>query len=363
MKRVRIPLRKRSYDIRVGSGLLVSCGRHIRRLGVGRDAVVITNRRLLRLYGKSLKSTLERSGFSVLFETVPDSEKAKSIKTASRLLNRIARHDVRRRIFLIALGGGVVGDLTGFVASIYKRGIPYIQVPTTLLAQVDSAIGGKAAIDMDVAKNIAGSFYQPMLVISDTSVLRTLPARQIRNGMAEIIKYGVIKDAGLFAFLESWRGDITKLGPRRLEEIIARASRIKAGLVARDEFDRKGIRAALNYGHTIGHAVETACGYSSRYNHGEAVAIGMVAAARISEALRIIKGGDVIRIESLIKKSGLPTTARGVDPDAVYRAHLHDKKFIRGANRFVLPAGIGRVRIVEAVPEDVVRRAVKSVIA
>ena len=202
MKKVRVTLKGRPYDILIGPGLFGKSGQLLKRLGLGKDAVIVTNRRLMGLYGEKLCGVLKRSRFSVAVEIVPDSEKAKSSEVAASLLNKIAGHDKYRGIFLIALGGGVVGDLTGFVASIYKRGIPYVQIPTTLLAQVDSAIGGKTAIDLSVAKNLAGAFYQPKVVISDVSLLRSLPKRQLTSGMAEIIKYGVIKDNTLFGYIE-----------------------------------------------------------------------------------------------------------------------------------------------------------------
>ncbi len=362
MKTIRVALRSRSYDICIGSGLLKTCGAALKKLRIGTDAVVITNRRLWGLYGKRLQATLRRNGFSVRFEIVPDSEKAKSVRIAAKLLTALAEYDVRRRVFIIALGGGVVGDLAGFVAATYKRGIPYVQIPTTLLAQVDSAIGGKVAIDLAVAKNLAGAFYQPRIVISDISLVKTLPPRQVRSGIAEIIKYGVIKDPKLFRFLETGYREVLKLDTGTLEYVIAASSRIKAAVVAKDEFDRTGARAILNYGHTIGHAIEAASGYSDRFSHGEAVAIGMAAASRISASLGIFKEADADRIEALLKKTGLPVKAEGLKPAAVYGSHLHDKKFIRGTNRFVLPVKIGSVRVVEGVPERIVKSVIRDLV-
>ncbi|MCM8790286.1 MAG: 3-dehydroquinate synthase [Candidatus Omnitrophica bacterium] len=360
MKKVRVSLGERSYDILIGSGLLRNCGAFLKRLDLGKDTIVVTNSRLLRLYGKTISRSLLNSGFSVHFETVPDSEKAKSAEVAIRLLSRIAKYDVRRRIFIIAFGGGVVGDLAGFVAAIYKRGVPYVQMPTTLLSQVDSAIGGKTAIDLKVAKNLVGAFYQPKVVISDISILKTLPQRQLKNGMAEIIKYGVIKDRGLFSFLQNHLERHGQLSPSALEYMITKASRIKASLVSKDEFDKKGIRAILNYGHTIGHAIEAACGYSKRYNHGEAVAIGMVAASRLSVSLGIMDRHDAQKIESLIRKAGLPVSISGLSFRSVYRAIAHDKKFIHATNRFILPVRIGSAKVVEGVPERLIKTILKA---
>ena len=355
----KVHLRDRSYDIVIGDGLLKKVGGILKKLDIGQDAVVITNERLLRLYRRPLEKSLTEGNFTVHFETVPDSEKAKSAAIATRLIDRISKRDKRKSIFIIAFGGGVVGDLAGFVAAVYKRGIPYIQIPTTLLAQVDSAIGGKVAIDLSVAKNMVGAFYQPKTVISDVSVLKSLSTAQLRNGLAEIIKYGIIEDAGLFSFLEANYTKILKRDRNTLEHIIKRSARIKANFVERDELDKKGVRAMLNYGHTIGHAIEAACGYSSRYNHGEAIAIGMIVAARISQQLGLMHKGPADRIERLIKSAGLPTKIEGLRFEDIYESHLHDKKFSRNKNMFVLPTRIGKARVVEGVSDSVIRSVLK----
>ena len=363
MKRLKVRLKGRSYNILVGPKLFQKSGRLLQGLGLGRDAVIVTNRRLYGLYGKSLGAILKRSGFTSAFQIVPDSERAKSSKEATAVLNKIAAYDKYRTIFLIALGGGVIGDLTGFIASIYKRGVPYVQIPTTLLAQVDSSIGGKTAIDLPAAKNLAGAFYQPKIVISDVSILKSLPARQLKSGMAEIIKYGVIKDRELFGYLETNYPGILKGDGRLLEHVISRSSGIKAGVVAKDEFDDKGLRVILNYGHTAGHAIEAASSYSGKYDHGQSVAIGMAIAADIALKLKLIAAKDAQRITSLIKRCGLPVDVKGLSFSKIYGALGHDKKFIRGKNRFVLPAGIGKVRIVEDIPERIIREAITGHLA
>ncbi|MCX5667843.1 MAG: 3-dehydroquinate synthase, partial [Candidatus Omnitrophica bacterium] len=285
MRCVKVNLKDRSYNILIGDGLLSKSGAIIKKLKIGRDAVVITNKSLRHAYGKTLKHSLNRSGISVKFELVPDSEKAKSSHTLLKVLDHIAAYDRNRSVFIIALGGGVAGDLAGFAAAVYKRGIPYVQIPTTLLAQVDSSVGGKAAIDLPAGKNLAGAFYQPKVVISDINVLMSLPQRQVRNGLAEIIKYGVIKDRELFVYLEKNYRKAALLDKKTLSTLITRSVRIKARIVADDELDRKGKRMVLNYGHTIGHAIEAASSYSNRYNHGEAIAIGMCVAADIASKL------------------------------------------------------------------------------
>ena len=363
MNRVKVSLGDRSYDILIGEGLLSKSGPILKRLAIGKDAVLITNKAVERLYGKILKNSLNRSGISVKFELVPESEKAKSSSILIRVLNHIAARDKNKSIFIIALGGGVIGDLAGFAASIYKRGIPYVQIPTTLLAQVDSSVGGKVAIDLPSAKNLAGAFYQPKIVISDINVLLSLSPRQARNGLAEIIKYGVVKDKALFEYLESNYKKAVALDKKVLGNIIPRCIRIKARLIEEDEFDRKNKRIILNYGHTIGHAIEASSSYSNRYNHGEAIAIGMCIAADMAYGLKLLKKDAAKRIEYLIAKCGLPTGIRGLKLRKIYETHLHDKKFAQNKNRFVLPLGAGRVRVVENIPDRLIIESVKKRLA
>ena len=362
MKKVRVSLVNRSYDILIGRGILASCGKAFKKLDIGRDAVVITNKRLAGLYGKKLRKSLEDSGFSVYIETVPDSEKAKSIAVATRILHKLSAYDINRKIFIIAFGGGVIGDLAGFVASIYKRGIPYVQIPTTLLGQVDSAIGGKVAVDLPVAKNLVGAFHQPKAVLSDVSLISSLPLRQIRSGLAEVIKYGVISDQRLFGFLETNIRKLLRGDAGALEFVVSRCAGIKARVVAKDEFDVKGSRAILNYGHTIGHAIEAASSYSGRYNHGEAIALGILAANSIATDLCLLNVREAHRVEALIRKAGLPATVRGLPISSIYVSHLHDKKFTGSTNRFVLPARIGAVRTVKNVPDRAIRNALKELV-
>lgn len=362
MKKIRLSLKDRSYDIVVGSSLLGRSGPILKRLGLGRDAVIISNKAVSSLYQKRLERSLAAAGLNMHVELVPDSERAKSLAILSNLLGRIGRYDRNRSVFIIAFGGGVIGDIAGFTAAIYKRGVPYVQIPTTLLAQVDSAIGGKTAVDLPVAKNLIGAFYQPRIVLSDISLTASLPARQLRNGLAEIIKYGVIKDARLFEYLEKNRAAILKYERPAIEHIVLRSSSIKAKIVEEDELDKKGIRAILNYGHTIGHAIEAAAGYSNKYNHGEAVGIGMVAAARIALKLGMTKTDTVIRITEQLESYGLPLAARGLSAQAIYNSLLHDKKFMHGKNRFILPVRIGSVRVAEDVPDRLVKDAIREAV-
>ncbi len=360
MKKIRVSLGDRSYDILIGHGLLKDAGPVSRRLDIGRDAVIITNKTLASLYKRPLERSFAKAGITSRFELVPDSEKAKSLNILTGLLQRIASYDKNRSIFIVAFGGGVIGDLAGFAAAIYKRGIPYIQIPTTLLAQVDSSIGGKTAVDLPVAKNLIGAFYQPKAVISDISLTLSLSGRQIRNGLAEIIKYGVIKDAHLFKYLEKNYKKILARDRAALEYAVSRSSSIKAKTVETDEFDNKGRRVILNFGHTIGHAIEAASGYAGKYNHGEAIAIGMIAASRISLKLGIAKDREMARIKGLISACGLAVSAKGINFSKVYNSHLHDKKFTRRMNRFVLPVKIGYVKTVVGVPEGMVKEAIRE---
>lgn len=360
MKKIRVNLGERSYDIVVGYNCLSSLGRVIKKLDIGRDALVVTNLTIFRLYGKKLKDSLERAGLSVRFEKVPDGEKAKSQRQFINLAERIASFDKKKGVFIVAFGGGVIGDLAGFIAAVYKRGIPYIQVPTTLLAQVDSAIGGKVAIDLSWGKNLIGAFYQPRLVFSDVALLNSLSLRQIRSGLAEIVKYGVIKDPRLFCYLEDNYSCLLKRNKSDLTEVILRSARIKARVIEKDERDTKARRIILNFGHTIGHAMETAAGYSRLISHGEAVAIGMLIASEIARELEMIAGSSLQRIERLLQKFGLPTKTNRLYLSRILAAADHDKKIIRGKNRFVLPTRIGQVKAMQDVPLSLISGAIKK---
>jgi 3-dehydroquinate synthase len=343
----------------VGSNIIRLLPKFITKLNIGCDAYIITNAVIKNKYGSALNRILRQAGFNPRFKTIPDTEKSKSIETATLVIKDIARYDKRRRIFIIAFGGGVIGDLSGFIASVYKRGIPYIQIPTTLLAQVDSSIGGKTAVDLPQAKNLLGAFYQPKLVLTEVKLLKTLSQRQIRAGLAEVIKYGIIKDRQLFSFLEKRYQDILELKTPALEYIVTHSSRIKADTVAKDEREEKGIRTILNFGHTIGHAIEAASNYKG-YNHGEALALGMLVASDISKSLNLISNTVYSRIENLIKVVGLPLRIGEVSLDSIINAHYRDKKFIGKENRFVLTRGIGRTKILTNIPIRIIKEAVKK---
>jgi len=359
MRTVKVKLGRRSYDIIIGRNIISLLPRYIKRLNIGNNAYIITNPYVRNKYSLNLIKALNKAGISFKIKTIPDTEKSKSIATLSKVINDLARFDLKKSTFIIALGGGVVGDLSGLIASIYKRGIPYIQIPTTLLAQVDSAIGGKTAVDLREGKNLVGAFYQPSLVFSDVGLLKSLDARQLRTGLAEIIKYGIIKGAQLFAYLEKEYKNIIGLKNSRLEYIVYSSSKIKADIVGRDEREAKGIRTDLNFGHTAGHAIEAASGFN-KYTHGEAVALGMLIASEISRKLGLINSSLNARIEGLIKKTGLPVTIGRVSLREIMKAIYRDKKFRGEKTRLVLIAGLGKVRIVEGVPLKIVKESINS---
>lgn len=360
MKIIRVNLKERSYQIVIGNKSLPDLARFIQRLKIGDCAYIITNAWLKNKYGKILSGSLVRERISFKFRVIADTEKSKSIILASSIIQDLVNFDKKKRVFLIALGGGVVGDLTGFIASIYKRGVPYVQIPTTLLAQVDSSIGGKTAVDTQEAKNIIGAFYQPRLVFSDVSLLSSLALRQLRAGLAEVIKYALIKDPQLFTYLEKNYHKVLAKESKSLEFIVGRCSLIKAKIVENDEKERKGLRTILNFGHTLGHAIEAASKYN-KYNHGESVALGMLIATDISLKLNLLKEACILRrLEDLIFKVGLPHKIKGIDFKGIINAHYHDKKFIGVKNKLVLIDGLGKVKVKTGVPLKVIKEAVKK---
>lgn len=360
MRNIKLDLGARSYNIIVGFGILPKLGGVIKKLNIGTDAYIITNALIRRKYGAKLEDSLRRWGFSVRFKVVADTEKSKSIETAAGVIRDLALYDKKRRIFIIAFGGGVVGDLGGFVASIYKRGIPYVQVPTTLLAQVDSAIGGKTAVDLAEGKNLVGAIYQPRLVFSDCKFLSTLSPRQMRSGLAEVIKYAIIRDKSLFDYLLTHAKDVLACKRSALERIVLSCSSIKAKIVEQDEKEERGIRTILNFGHTAGHAIEAAAGFT-KYTHGEAIALGMLVACEISKALKLIDDPLAGKIRQLIGKAGLPIKVRAVKLDRIIGAHYRDKKFIGSRNRFVLISAIGRAKVVTNIPLGVITDSLKKI--
>jgi 3-dehydroquinate synthase len=361
MRVVEVPLGDRSYSILIGAGLLGELGTRCLDLKLGRRCAIISDEQVAPKYGARARLALSAAGFDSVLVTVPAGETAKSLTTVGRCYDQLSRHRLERQSFIVALGGGVVGDLAGFVAATYLRGIPFVQVPTTLLAQVDSSVGGKVGVNLKAGKNLVGAFYQPRLVLCDLATLNTLPRRELRAGLAEVIKYGIIYDAPLFARLERLLSGLLALEPKALAAVIARCCQIKAEVVGQDEMEI-GLRAILNFGHTIGHAIEAISGYGA-YLHGEAIAIGMVAAARLSAELTGLSEPQVRRIAALLSRAGLPTTIR---LDARQQTRLKeamklDKKVSAGEVKFVLARRIGEVTPGHLVSADLIARVLAQI--
>ncbi|MDP1809054.1 MAG: 3-dehydroquinate synthase [Actinomycetota bacterium] len=394
--KVRVELGARSYDILIGPGLLAKVGDLTASvLPATQGAVIITNPAIARLYGGTVERGLRSAGFKVTTLEAPAGERAKSLAAANKIYGRLLELGADRQTVILALGGGVIGDLAGFIAATYMRGVPYIQLPTTLLAQVDSSIGGKTAVDHALAKNTIGAFYQPKSVIIDPLVLETLPPRELRTGLSEVIKYALISGEPLLSRVrellsldlgghnertrpkapdarltkpearERIHDYVTEPKARKTQQtgfsgallagIIADCCRYKAEVVAGDERDL-GRRAVLNYGHTIGHAIEVAAGYR-RYNHGEAVAVGMIGAARIAQAKGWLKPADVRLHQELIRAAGLPSTTVKVAAAEIYKHLKHDKKREQGSDRLVLLKGLGRP-VVAPVEPNLIKKTI-----
>ncbi len=338
MQTLTVDLGKRSYPIHIGPDLLAQPHLIAEHLPQPRVAV-ITNTTVAPLYLDGLVNGLAKVGVSALPVVLPDGEQYKNWETLNTLFDALLTHRCERKTTLIALGGGVIGDLTGFAAASYLRGVPFIQVPTTLLAQVDSSVGGKTGINHPLGKNMIGAFYQPQLVLADTSTLRTLPARELSAGLAEVIKYGLIYDAAFFSWLEANMDNLRALDETCIAHAIYRACEIKAEVVAQDERET-GLRALLNLGHTFGHAIESGMGYGN-WLHGEAVAAGTVLAADLSRRLGLLTASEVERIRTLYRWAGLPDTAPDLGAESYKRYMGLDKKVEGGRIRFVLMRGIG----------------------
>jgi len=363
---VRLSDRERSYPVKIGEGLLATAASHIKAAAPAhRRALIVTQKAIAKLHLEGFVRSLAKENIEAIPFYTPEgksSEAAKSQAVFLKLIRQIACLDGENRVpILIALGGGVIGDLTGFAAAVYRRGIPYIQVPTTLTAQTDSAIGGKTAIDLPEGKNLLGCVYQPRLVLADTSLLSTLPERFWSDGFAEIIKYGVIDDPRLFEELERKGRDAIRNNKRLLAEVIARCVRIKARCVEEDEFDKKGKRIILNFGHTAGHGIEAASQFSNNYTHGEAVGVGMLVACDLGVHTGVLKDPALTsRIEKLLIKFGLPVFFKGIQLSAVIKAMGYDKKGTGDKNRFVLPVSLGRVRVYEGVPASAIESSLEK---
>ncbi|MBI3415465.1 MAG: 3-dehydroquinate synthase [Verrucomicrobia bacterium] len=343
MRNVKVQLGGRSYSIVIGNQLLPRLGAECRRLELGRRCAIISDRNVAPRFSPLALRSLRDAGFEPELLTVPAGETAKSLRTVQHCYDQFAAHRLERKSFVVALGGGVVGDLAGFVAATYLRSIPFVQVPTTLLAQVDSSVGGKVGVNLAAGKNLVGAFYQPRLVLCDLATLATLPPREFRAGLAEVIKYGIIYDASFFRRLEKDLPKLIQRDPTTLGAVVARCCAIKAEVVGQDETE-SGLRAILNFGHTIGHALEAISGYG-KYLHGEAISIGQIAAAKISAKLSGLSANEVGRIENLFRRAGLPTSVRlsPAQREKLFAAMQLDKKVSGGEIKFVLAKKIGHV--------------------
>jgi len=357
MRTVSVRLEATSYDIHVGPGLLRRVGDWLMELGFRDRVVIVTDSVVRELYGSTLGQNLSEAGFTVSVMNGPESEEQKSLETAGTLYEELTEFHAERGTPVLALGGGVIGDLTGFVAATYMRGVPLVHLPTTLLAQADSSLGGKTGVDHGRLKNKIGAFYQPRMTVSDTATLKSLPRRQFSDGLAEVIKHAAIRDEGFFGYLESKLEQVFAHDDDVLEEVVAHSAAIKAEVVEKDERDL-GLRNILNFGHTIGHAIESVSGF--RLDHGQAVAIGMLAAARISSRMGFLDAAAISRLARLMERAGLQTRMPGLDTEEIMTVMQHDKKNIGGRIRFVLLRTIGQAFVTDEVNPALVEEVLAS---
>jgi 3-dehydroquinate synthase len=358
---ITVELPQQAYEIAIAPGGLAHLGNWMQPLGVGQKVLLVSNPMIFRQYGEAAIAALTSAGFEVVLCTLPAGERYKTLASIQKIYDIALENRLERSSTIVALGGGVIGDMSGFAAATWLRGIHFVQVPTSLLAMVDAAIGGKTGVNHPQGKNLIGAFHQPRLVLIDPQVLSTLPPREFRAGMAEVIKYGVIRDADLFAQLEAAQrlDQQQHLSEELLQIILTRSCQAKADVVGQDEKEA-GLRATLNYGHTIGHAVESLTGYRV-VNHGEAVAIGMVAAGAIAVELNGWTQAESDRQRALIEKAGLPTQLpSGINIEAILATLQTDKKVQAGRVRFILPQRIGEVEVTDQVPADVIRQVLQQ---
>ena len=358
---IRVDVPQQSYDIVIATDSLDDLGVWMSRLKLGKKVLVVSNPVIFRKYGERAIAGLKLVGYEVSNCILPAGERYKTLKSLQKIYDVALQHRLERSSTMVALGGGVIGDMTGFAAATWLRGINFVQVPTTLLSMVDAAIGGKTGVNHPQGKNLIGAFHQPRLVLIDPEVLKTLPVREFRAGMAEVIKYGIIWDAELFEQMERspHLDSLRSLDAGLLQEILTRSCQAKADVVSKDEKEA-GLRAILNYGHTIGHAVESLTGYRV-VKHGESVAIGMVVAGQIAVNLEMWDKTDAERQDALIQKAGLPTQLPpGLDIEAIIDTLQTDKKVKAGKVRFVLPTQIGVAIVTDQVPSDVIGQVLKQ---
>jgi 3-dehydroquinate synthase len=361
MQSLRVHLAERSYDILVTRNDLAGVGAFARQRCPGKNAFLVADEKVAG-HGSMVRQSLETAGFQVTPAWRPPGEGQKSLNVAAELYDRLIDMPADRRTLVVAVGGGVIGDLAGFVAATYARGLPLLMVPTTLLAMVDSSVGGKVAVNHARAKNMIGVFHQPIGVWIDSATLDTLADREYRSGLAEVVKYGVILDADLFRFLEHNVSAILQREPAAVEHIILTSCRLKAEVVAKDEREETGLRAVLNYGHTFAHAFETAGGYGG-WLHGEAVSAGMVCASRLAQLRGLIPAELTERQIRLLEAFSVPTAPRAWDVEALLATMRADKKAVAGRMRFILPRSLGEVALFDDVPEEEVRLVLQEAMA
>ena len=354
MQTVTVNLGQRSYPIELGEGVLSRLGELMKAQGIGGSVGIVSNASVAGLYAEEVRESLRDAGYESALVLIPEGEAHKDTASLGLIYDALVEHRFDRSAALIALGGGVIGDITGFAAATFLRGIGYVQVPTTLLAQVDASVGGKTAVNHHQGKNLIGAFHQPRLVVIDMKTLRTLPEREFAAGMAEVIKHGIIQDAGYFGFLEEEMDSLMRLDAGAVETAVAGSCRIKAAVVEQDEREDDH-RAILNFGHTIGHALESFTGYE-RFLHGEAVAIGMIQAAALSAGQGLLSAAELGRIEALVRRAGLPwRIPEDIALDDLVAGMALDKKSHAGKIKFVLCEGIGRTRFQWFSADEIVR--------
>jgi 3-dehydroquinate synthase len=359
VRHITVHLGARSYAVQVGAGRLDAVGPECARLRLGRRAAVVTQA-AVRPHAERVLASLRRVGFEPVLLEVGEGEPAKSLAEAERLWDGFVAHGVDRGAPVVAVGGGGVGDLAGFAAATFMRGVPVVQVPTTLLAMVDAAVGGKVAVNHPRGKNLIGAFHQPRLVVADPDALRTLPEREYRAGLAEVVKTGAALNAELFGTLETGVAALGAREPALLEAVVAACCAEKAGIVEQDEREESGLRMVLNYGHTVGHALEVLTEYR-RWLHGEAVAIGLAVAGRLAVRLGLTDERTAERQEALLQALGLPTRFADPEPRAVAEALRHDKKARDGRVPFILLKGLGRAEVCFTVPPEAVLDTLQEV--
>ena len=360
MKNITVDLGKNSYEIIIDNRIEGELRNFVSKQNFSHKSLLVTDSNVGSLVGDRFAEILRAEGLDIRVVTIPAGEPSKSLSTATEIYTAAIEHGLDRKSPIFALGGGVVGDMSGFVAATFMRGVPFIQIPTSLLAQVDSSVGGKTAVNHPLGKNLIGAFYQPRAVFIALDFLSTLPPREIASGLGEIVKYGVIADADFFCYLENRVEEILALEPSTMEHLIARSCELKADVVSKDEREA-GLRRILNFGHTLAHAIEEETAYR-KYTHGEAVAIGMLGAAEIGRELEMISNAEVDRLKLLIDRLKMISRAENLDVSRVYSALFRDKKTVDGKINWVLPDRIGHVEIKNDVPESVVKNAVKKII-